>query len=135
LIHQRQRKYFLETELRLNQQIAPELYLQVIAISKQDNRLILAGVENIIEYTLKMRQFAQENLFSNLLEVGKLSSDYPSGTLRDRLNQRQGDISDAGVDLITSQMLQAESFTPAEQAYVTNIDTSQADWQKKLLII
>jgi uncharacterized protein len=49
LIHQRQRKYFLETELRLNQQIAPELYLQVIAISKQDNRLILGGVENIIE--------------------------------------------------------------------------------------
>jgi predicted kinase len=69
-----------------------------------------------------MRQFPQENLFSNLLEVGKLSSDYPSGTLRDRLNQRQGDISDAGVDLITSQRLQAESFTPA-------------DWQKKLLII
>jgi uncharacterized protein len=69
------RKYFLETELRLNQQIAPELYLQVMAISKQDNRLVLGGVENIIEYTLKMRQFPQENLFSNLLEVGKLSGD------------------------------------------------------------
>jgi aminoglycoside phosphotransferase family enzyme/predicted kinase len=69
------RKYFLETELRLNQQIVPELYLQVIAISKQDNRLILGGVENIIEYTLKMRQFPQENLFSNLLEAEKISSD------------------------------------------------------------
>jgi uncharacterized protein len=69
------RKYFLETELRLNQQIAPELYLQVIAISKQDNRLVLGGVENIIEYTLRMHQFSQENLFSNLLEAGKLSRD------------------------------------------------------------
>jgi uncharacterized protein len=69
------RKYFLETELRLNQQIAPGLYLQVMAISKQDNRLILGGVENIIEYTLKMHQFPQENLFSNLLQAGKLSGD------------------------------------------------------------
>jgi predicted kinase len=59
----------------------------------------------------------------------------PMTVLRDRLNQRQGDISDAGVDLINSQRLQAESFTPAEQAYVTTIDTTQADWQEKLLII
>jgi aminoglycoside phosphotransferase family enzyme/predicted kinase len=69
------RKYFLETELRLNKQIAPGLYLQVMAISKQDNRLILGGVENIIEYVLKMHQFPQKNLFSNLLEAGKLSGD------------------------------------------------------------
>jgi hypothetical protein len=135
LLWQKESIYFLETELRLNQQIAPELYLQVMAISKQDNRLILGGDENVIEYTLKMRQFPQENLFSNLWEVGKLSSDYPSGMLRDRLNQRQGDISDAGVDLINSQRLQAENFTPEEQAYITNIDTTQVDWQEKLLII
>lgn len=69
------RKHFLETELRLNQQIAPELYLQVMTISNQDNRLILGGVENIIEYTLKMHQFPQEDLFSHLLEAGKLSGD------------------------------------------------------------
>lgn len=81
------RKYFLETELRLNQKIAPELYLQVMAISKQDNRLILGGAENIIEYTLKMHQFPQENLFSNLLEAGKLSGDYPAGRLRDRFRE------------------------------------------------
>jgi uncharacterized protein len=81
------RKYFLETELRLNQQIAPELYIEVMAISKQDNRLVLGGVENIIEYTLKMRQFPQENLFSSLLEAGKLSGDYPPGRLCDRFRE------------------------------------------------
>lgn len=81
------RKYFLEAELRLNQQIAPELYLEVMAISKQDNRLILGGVENIIEYTLKMRQFPQENLFSNLLEAEKLSGDWAQPTLRDRFKE------------------------------------------------
>lgn len=81
------RKYYLETELRLNQQIAPELYLQVIAISQQDERLILGGVANIIEYTLKMHQFPQEDLFSNLLEAGELSGDWAQPTLRDRFRE------------------------------------------------
>ncbi len=56
----------------------------------------------------------------------------PVSVLRDRLNQRQNDISDATVDLITNQQAKAEDFSPAEQAYVIEIDTSQADWQEKL---
>ncbi len=52
--------------------------------------------------------------------------------LRDRLNQRQNDISDATADLITNQQAKAEDFSPAEQAYVIEIDTSQANWQEKL---
>ena len=69
------RKYFLETELRLNKKIAPELYLEVVPISDCDHQLILNNSENVLEYTLKMRQFPQENLFSNLLEAGKLTCD------------------------------------------------------------
>ena len=69
------RKHFLATELRLNQKIAPELYLEVIPISDRDGRYVLANSENIVEYALKMRQFPQENLFSNLLKAGKLSGD------------------------------------------------------------
>ena len=69
------RKYFLETELRLNKKIAPELYLEVLPISDCDHQLILNNSENILEYTLKMHQFPQENLFSNLVEAGKLNGD------------------------------------------------------------
>lgn len=69
------RKYFLDEELRLNQKIAPELYLEVIPISKLDHTLIFDNSENVQEYTLKMLQFSQENLFSNLLETGKLTCD------------------------------------------------------------
>ena len=52
--------------------------------------------------------------------------------LRDRLNQHCNDISDAGADLIESQKANAEDFTTAEQADVTTVDTSQANWQEKL---
>lgn len=70
-----QRKHCLTTELRLNQEIAPELYLAVIPISLCGEQLVLGEGEIIIEYTLKMRQFSQENLFTNLLVANKLNSD------------------------------------------------------------
>ena len=69
------RKHYLIQELELNRQVAPELYLEVLPISKCCDRFILGSTENICEYTLKMRQFPQEALFSNLLQAGKLDRD------------------------------------------------------------
>jgi uncharacterized protein len=69
------RKFFLDEELRLNKKIAPELYLEVLPISQHDSRFVLADSANIVEYVLKMHAFPQENLFSNLLETDRLSSD------------------------------------------------------------
>ncbi len=69
------RKYFLETELNLNKKIASDLYLAVIPIVNQNNKLTLGGIGEIVEYTLQMRQFPQDNLFTNLLAANKLSSD------------------------------------------------------------
>ena len=69
------REYYITQELELNQKIAPELYLEVIPISKQGDRFILGSSDNVCEYTLKMRQFLQENLFSNLLQTRKLDHD------------------------------------------------------------
>ena len=53
-----------------------------------------------------------------------------------RLNQRQNDMSDADADIdadiIESQKANAQDFNTKEQAYVTTIDSSQTNWQKKL---
>ena len=68
-----QRKYFCEEELRLNQRGAPHLYLEVLAITQGGNRLSLNGTGEPVEYTLKMRQFPQEALFTHLLEKGRLT--------------------------------------------------------------
>ena len=69
------RKHFLERELKLNKEIAPELYLEVIPITQQGDKFILNGEGEAIEYTLKMRQFSQDNLLINLLKSGKLDRD------------------------------------------------------------
>jgi uncharacterized protein len=68
-----QRKHFCEEELRLNQRGAPHLYLEVLAITQEADRLALKGHGEPIEYTLKMRQFPQEALFTNLFEKGELT--------------------------------------------------------------
>lgn len=45
--------------------------------------------------------------------------------LRDRLNNRTGDIADATADLLTAQVAQFAAFTPEEQPWVRTVDTSQ----------
>lgn len=47
----------------------------------------------------------------------------PIEVLRDRLQQRTGDIADATVDLLPQQSLDA--FTEMEQPYVKSVDTTQ----------
>ena len=61
--------------MRLNQKIAPELYLEVLTICKHDNKFAFGDEGEIVEYTLKMRAFPQSNRFDKLLEAGKLQSD------------------------------------------------------------
>lgn len=48
----------------------------------------------------------------------------PLEVLRDRLNQRQGDIADATAELLDSQQKNAEGFTEAEQPRVVEVDTT-----------
>ncbi len=67
------RKQFLDAEISLNNAIAPELYLEVIPITQEGEKFVLNGSGEPVEYTLKMRQFPQENLLINLFEAGKLS--------------------------------------------------------------
>ncbi|MEM7759855.1 MAG: hypothetical protein AAF298_17250 [Cyanobacteria bacterium P01_A01_bin.40] len=44
--------------------------------------------------------------------------------MRDRLNQRQNDISDATADLVATQQANVEDFSAAEQVLVSRLDTS-----------
>jgi aminoglycoside phosphotransferase family enzyme/predicted kinase len=69
------RKHFCQEEIRLNKSLAPEIYLEVIPITQTADGYCLNGDGEIVEYTLKMRQFSQECLWSHLFESGKLTPD------------------------------------------------------------
>ncbi len=69
------RQHFCEEELRLNQRGAKELYLAVLAISKQGDRYQFGERGEIVDYAVKMVQFPQSALLSNLFESGQITSD------------------------------------------------------------
>lgn len=67
------RKYYCEKELRLGQQLTPEIYLIVVPITGTYEQPQINGTGSIIEYAIKMNEFPQENLLSALLAQGRLT--------------------------------------------------------------
>ncbi|WGV26171.1 AAA family ATPase [Halotia branconii] len=70
------RQHFCQEELSLNQRGAAELYLEVLPITQVGEQYHLGGTGETVEYVLKMRQFPQESLFSQLFEQGKLNETH-----------------------------------------------------------
>jgi aminoglycoside phosphotransferase family enzyme/predicted kinase len=68
------RKYLCEEELRLNQRLAPDLYVDVVAITRDAVGLRIGGNGPIIEYAVRMRQFEASEELSTLLERGTISA-------------------------------------------------------------
>ncbi len=69
------RHHFCQEEIRLNQRGARELYLEVLPISNQGNNYRLSSDGEIVDYVVKMVQFPQENLLSNMFAVGTITTD------------------------------------------------------------
>lgn len=71
-----QRRHYCQRELLLNRRLAPQLYLDVIAISGTSAQPILDGGGTVIEYAVKMRQFPQEAILERLLLRRELHAEH-----------------------------------------------------------
>ncbi|MCO6060183.1 bifunctional aminoglycoside phosphotransferase/ATP-binding protein [Pseudomonas sp. MOB-449] len=67
------RQHFCGEELRLNQRLTRDLYLEVLPITGSPEAPQLGGEDPAFEYVLKMRQFPQDNLLSALQARGELT--------------------------------------------------------------
>ncbi|MGQ4647569.1 AAA family ATPase [Lyngbya aestuarii] len=67
------REHFCLEELRINQPNAPEIYLEVLPITKTGEKFFLGDQGTPVEYTLKMCQFPQDALLLKMFEQGKLT--------------------------------------------------------------
>ncbi|MBT8769467.1 bifunctional aminoglycoside phosphotransferase/ATP-binding protein [Metapseudomonas boanensis] len=67
------RKHFCDEELRLNQRLTQDLYLEVLPVTGSEESPLIGGAAPAIEYVLKMRQFPQDNLLSALQARGELT--------------------------------------------------------------
>ncbi len=67
------RKHFCEEEVRLNRRLAPDLYVDVVAITGTPEAPHLNGDGEPFEYAVRMRQFDQSQLFDHLQDEGSLT--------------------------------------------------------------
>jgi len=97
------RQHFCQEELRLNQRGASELYLEVLPVTLVNGKYQLGGTDEPVEYVLKMRQFPQEALFSEIFaqgnlqqthmeELGRVVAKYHAQTLTDDYIRSFGEI-------------------------------------------
>ncbi len=65
------RCFYCEKELKLNQRLCPDLYLEVVPINKS-NRIMINGAGETIDYALKMKRLPQERIMTSLLGENKI---------------------------------------------------------------
>lgn len=67
-------------ELEINQRMAPEIYIGVVAITREnDGRLQIGGSGEIVEWAVRMRRFDQSALLRHLVDSGSISTDLAIG--------------------------------------------------------
>jgi aminoglycoside phosphotransferase family enzyme len=62
------RKYFCEQEVKLNRRLSPKIYLGVVEITREGDRISLGSKGELVEYAVKMKQIPEESLMNKLLE-------------------------------------------------------------------
>jgi len=70
------RRLYCHEELRLNRRLAPDLYLDVVAITGSPENPRLGGDGPAIEYAVQMQRFSQEALLSSVLDRGELQPEH-----------------------------------------------------------
>lgn len=62
------RHFFCQEELRLNRRLAPQLYLDVVPIVQTQAGLLVGGRGPVVDYAVRMHQFAESDELPALLE-------------------------------------------------------------------
>ena len=66
------RAHFCAEELRINRRLAPDLYLDVVTLRQDGERLRFDGEGRVVEYAVRMRRFPQDQQLDRCLERGEL---------------------------------------------------------------
>ncbi|MCI5222417.1 MAG: hypothetical protein D3924_07055, partial [Candidatus Electrothrix sp. AR4] len=66
------RKYCCEQELLLNRRLCPDIYLDLITVTKEGDTYTVNGDGEIVEYGVKMARMPEEKMMVNLVRAGQL---------------------------------------------------------------
>ena len=68
------RHFYCQEEVRLNRRFAPDIYLDVVAITGSLQQPVPGGDGPVLEYAVRMRQFPADGLLSQLAQKKRLDS-------------------------------------------------------------
>src|SRR5690554_1155807 len=67
------RKYYCHREIELNRRLTPNVYIDVINITRQSDSINMSGEGEVIDHAVKMRKLPSEKQMDILLAKGKVS--------------------------------------------------------------
>ncbi len=70
------RQFYCAEEVRLNRRFAPDIYLDVVAVTSRAGQPQMAGEGGALEYAVRMRQFPGDGLLSQLAEQKRLAASH-----------------------------------------------------------
>jgi aminoglycoside phosphotransferase family enzyme/predicted kinase len=122
------RKFYCEEELRLNRKFSSDIYIQVTAIRGENSAPQLSGDADIIEYAVKMREFAQHCLLSRYATENRLGPNHIDSMARMVADiHRQAVRAEAGSlwgSAATIEKWSEENFTQIEKAIPHSVTPS-----------
>jgi len=69
----KKRRYYCCREIILNRRLTTDIYIDVVAITQKNGRIILEGKGNPIEYAVRMRQLNDSTSLHHLIKAGEIS--------------------------------------------------------------
>ena len=69
------RKYYCKQEIELNKRLSPDIYLEVVPITDEGNKLMVNGDGRIVDYAVKMKKIPMDKVMKKLLNDGEITNE------------------------------------------------------------
>lgn len=69
------RLYYCNQEILLNRRLSPDIYLDIVPVTDEGDRLVFDGRGPAVDYAVKMKRLPMETLMENLLKENKLTPE------------------------------------------------------------
>ena len=76
------RRFFCHQEVELNRRLCPEVYIEVVPVTRNRGKFQLGGDGKVVEYAVKMKQLPQERMMDRLLLADSVTEEMVSAVAR-----------------------------------------------------
>lgn len=70
------RLHCCEQELRLNRRLCPDIYLDLVRVTREGEGFVLDGSGEVVEYGIKMVRMPEERMMGNVIAAGELNRQH-----------------------------------------------------------